>query len=41
MSPSLFCLNEKDEIHLEKDCGVKAQVIYFDPAVINSTFTVN
>lgn len=40
MAPSVFCLNEKDKIVLEKECGVKIQVIYFDPAVINSSFTL-
>lgn len=40
MSPSVFCLNEKDIISLEKACGVKAQVIYFDPTIINSSFTL-
>lgn len=39
MAPSLFCLNEKDKIELEKACSVKAQVIYFDPTLINSSFT--
>lgn len=40
MSPSIFCLNEKDIIVLEKECDVKAQVIYFNPSVINSSFTL-
>ncbi|WP_055666185.1 AraC family transcriptional regulator [Desnuesiella massiliensis] len=40
MSPSVFCLNEKDIVVLEKECGVKAQVIYFDPTIINSSFTL-
>jgi AraC family L-rhamnose operon regulatory protein RhaS len=41
MSPSLFCLNEKDTIVLEKNLGVKGQVIFFDPEVINSSFTLD
>lgn len=40
MSPSVFCLNEKDIALLEKECDVKAQVIYFDPTIINSSFTL-
>jgi AraC family L-rhamnose operon regulatory protein RhaS len=40
MSPSVFCLNEKDTITLEKQCGVKAHVIYFDPTIIDSSFTL-
>lgn len=40
MSPSVFCLNERDIVSLEKDCGVKAHVIYFDPTVIDSSFTL-
>lgn len=40
MSPSLFCLNERDVIVLEKECDVKAQVIYFNPSIINSFFTL-
>lgn len=40
MSPSVFCLNERDVIELEKDCGIKAQAIYFDPVIINSSFTL-
>lgn len=41
MPPSVFCLNEKDIIELEKQCDVKAQVIYFDPTLINSSFTLD
>jgi AraC family L-rhamnose operon regulatory protein RhaS len=41
MAPSIFCLNEKDIILLEKECDVKAQVIYFDPTIINSSFTLD
>lgn len=40
MSPSIFCLNEKDKVELEKDCNLKAQVIYFDPTIINSSFSL-
>ena len=40
MSPSVFCLNEKDIVVLEKECGLKTQVIYFDPTIINSSFTL-
>jgi AraC family L-rhamnose operon regulatory protein RhaS len=40
ISPSLFCLNERDEVVLEKECDVKAKVIYFKPALINSSFTL-
>jgi AraC family L-rhamnose operon regulatory protein RhaS len=40
MSHSVFCLNERDIISLEKDCGVKAHVIYFDPTIIDSSFTL-
>ncbi|ERI92529.1 transcriptional regulator, AraC family [Clostridiales bacterium oral taxon 876 str. F0540] len=40
MAPSIFCLNEKDIIELEKECDLKAQVIYFDPTIINSSFTL-
>lgn len=41
MSPSIFCLNEKDAIVLEKQCDVRAQVIYFDPVLINSSFEID
>lgn len=40
MSPSIFCLNEKDKVELDKDCNLKAQVIYFDPTLINSSFNL-
>jgi AraC family L-rhamnose operon regulatory protein RhaS len=40
MSPSVFCLNERDKIALEKERSVKAQVVYFDPSIINSSFTL-
>lgn len=39
-SPSVFCLNERDIIVLEKEYDIKAQVIYFDPTIINSSFTL-
>lgn len=41
ISPSLFCLNEWDLIVLEKECDLKAQVIYFDSTIINSAFTLD
>lgn len=40
MSPCIFFLNEKDIIVLEKECDVKAQVIYFTPTVVNSSFNL-
>jgi len=40
MAPSVFCLSERDIVVLEKECGVKVQVIYFDPTIINSSFTL-
>lgn len=40
MAPSVFCLSERDIVVLEKECGVKTQVIYFDPTIINSSFTL-
>lgn len=40
MSPSVLCLNERDAVVLEKECGVKVKVIYFDPIIINSSFTL-
>ncbi len=40
MSPSIFCLNERDIISLEKECDVKLHAIYFDPTIIDSSFTL-
>jgi AraC family L-rhamnose operon regulatory protein RhaS len=40
MSPSIFCLNEKAVISLEKQYDIKAHVIYFDPTIIDSSFTL-
>jgi AraC family L-rhamnose operon regulatory protein RhaS len=40
MAPTVVCLNEKDTLIVEKFHNVKARTVYFDPSVINNTFTV-
>ncbi|WBW99101.1 AraC family transcriptional regulator [Oceanirhabdus sp. W0125-5] len=41
MAPSILCLNEKDEIFLEKDNSLDADVIYFSPTTIQTEFTLD
>lgn len=41
MAPSIVCLNEKDEILLEKDTSIDADVIYFLPTTIHNEFTLD
>jgi AraC-like DNA-binding protein len=38
IAPVLFCLNETEQPALEQDRGVRAQALYFHPALINSLF---
>lgn len=41
MAPTVICLNEKDILTVEQFHNVKAKTIYFDPVVINNTFTIS
>lgn len=38
--PALFCLNEKDNIKVKQSSNIKVRTIYFDPSIINSSFTL-
>ncbi len=38
LAPTLFCLNETDSASLEQSRELKAQALYFHPAIINSVF---
>ena len=39
-SPSMFCLNHYDELSLEKEVSVEADVIYFLPSTLNNAFSI-
>lgn len=41
MAPCILCLNEKDEIFLEKDISIDADVIYFLPTTIHNEFNID
>jgi len=39
IAPTLVCLNEKEQPTIEQHLNLKAQSVYFHPAVINGAFT--
>lgn len=41
MAPTVLCLNEKDVMSVEQFHNVKAKTIYFDPVVVNNSFTIS
>lgn len=38
IAPTLFCLNESEELELERYADLKARTLYFHPNVINSVY---
>lgn len=41
VAPTVICLNEKDEISLEKDNSIDAEIIYFLPTTIHDAFSID
>lgn len=41
MAPTVICLNDKDTMTSEQLYNVMAKTIYFDPVVVNDTFTIS
>lgn len=37
-APSFYCLNNRDDIHMQDQEGIQYRVIYFTPGIINSKF---
>ncbi len=38
ISPCVFCINEKEHVVIEKECGCELRALYFHPSVINNIF---